>query len=154
MKEVPRDVFICSCALSSACMFSLVNRTPAFHSAGCRVPRPSFCVLVAEYIQRCGKLGSGSRDYYMIISLIAEKHFVQIERAKEVLLDKEMRRKYDEWRRGGFKRVISFRRWMDMQPQVHQVPASGTWYVHSIHCTSMSTLVLLLYKPSSDDHTI
>lgn len=61
---------------------------------------------------------------YMIIFLfllIAEKHFVQIERAKEVLLDKEMRKKYDEWRIGGFKRVVSFRRWLDMQPQVHQV---------------------------------
>ena len=53
--------------------------------------------------------------------LIAEKHFVQIERAKEVLLDKEMRKKYDEWRRGGFKRVISFQQWLDIQPQVHQV---------------------------------
>ena len=51
----------------------------------------------------------------------AEKQFIQIERAKEVLLDKDMREKYDMWRRGSFKLAVSFRKWLDMQPQVHQV---------------------------------
>lgn len=53
--------------------------------------------------------------------LAAEKQFVRIERAKAVLLDKDMREKYDTWRRGGFKMVVSFRKWLDMQPQLHQV---------------------------------
>ena len=33
------------------------------HGLTARVPRPSFHVLVTYYIQHCGKLGSGSRDY-------------------------------------------------------------------------------------------
>ena len=33
-----------------ACLVPVMNQTPAFCSAGCRVPRPSFCVLVAEYM--------------------------------------------------------------------------------------------------------
>lgn len=70
--------------------------------------------------------------------LIAEKHFVQIERAKEVLLDKEMRKKYDEWRRGGFKRVISFQRWLDIQPQVHQVH-NNVVIVIQYTCTSWNS---------------
>jgi hypothetical protein len=68
----------------------------------------------------------GKNTMIMILFLlIAEKHFVQIERAKEVLLDKDMRKKYDEWRRGGFKKVISFQRWLDIQPHVHQVHNSA-----------------------------
>ena len=57
----------------------------------------------------------------MGLSFTAERRFVQIEQAKAVLLDKDMREKYDMWRRGGFRVVVSFRRWLDMQPQVHQV---------------------------------
>ena len=36
---------------------------PACHSLMARVPRPSFCMLVTQYIQHCGKLGYGSWDY-------------------------------------------------------------------------------------------
>ena len=59
--------------------------------------------------------------------ITAERQFVQIERAKEVLLDKDMREKYDIWRRGGFKMAVSFRKWLDMQPQVHQVKYYNTY---------------------------
>ena len=53
--------------------------------------------------------------------MAGERQFVRIERAKQVLLDKDMREKYDVWRRGGFKMVVGFRKWLDMQPQLHQV---------------------------------
>lgn len=48
----------------------------------------------------------------------AEKMFMKIERAKEVLLNKEKRAKYDLWRTGGFKNVMSFEKWYEMQGQV------------------------------------
>ncbi len=47
--------------------------------------------------------------------------FVRLEAAKAVLLDKETRSKYDQWRSGGFQRVISFKEWLAIQSKVHSV---------------------------------
>ncbi len=47
--------------------------------------------------------------------------FVRLEAAKAVLLDKETRLKYDQWRSGGFQRVISFKEWLAIQSKVHSV---------------------------------
>lgn len=62
---------------------------------------------------------------YNLTDLIftAEKMFVRLEAAKVVLLDKEKRSKYDQWRSGGFKRVISFKDWLAIQSKVHSVSA-------------------------------
>lgn len=51
----------------------------------------------------------------------AAKKFIQIERARKVLVDKDMRQKYDQWRSGGFKMVVSFDEWLAIQPRVHTV---------------------------------
>ena len=48
----------------------------------------------------------------------AEKRFVLLKRARDVLLDRETRRQYDQWRRG-FRDWISFRDWQKMQGRVH-----------------------------------
>ena len=48
----------------------------------------------------------------------AEKHFVALQKARDVLLDTDMRRKYDQWR-GGFRMWISFDDWLKMQSRVH-----------------------------------
>lgn len=52
---------------------------------------------------------------------LAEKVFVKLEKARGILLDKEKRSKYDFWRLGGFKNVISFEKWFDMQNRMHSV---------------------------------
>ena len=49
---------------------------------------------------------------------MAEKHFVTLQKARDVLLDTDMRRKYDQWR-GGFRMWISFDDWLKMQSRVH-----------------------------------
>lgn len=49
----------------------------------------------------------------------AEKLFTRIKRAKEVLLDENMRTKYDEWRGGVFKSYWSFDDWLALQSRVH-----------------------------------
>ena len=46
---------------------------------------------------------------------------MQIEKAKEILLDGEKRKMYDQWRSGDFNTVMSFEQWMDMQARVHMV---------------------------------
>ena len=51
----------------------------------------------------------------------AEIVFIKLEKAREILLDKEKRSKYDLWRTGGFKNVISFEKWFEMQGRVHSV---------------------------------
>ena len=48
----------------------------------------------------------------------AEKHFILLKRAKEVLLDADMRQKYDQWR-VGFRMWISFDDWLKVQSRVH-----------------------------------
>lgn len=48
----------------------------------------------------------------------AEKHFLLLKRARDVLLDVSMRHKYDQWR-SGFKEWISFDDWLKMQNRVH-----------------------------------
>ena len=48
----------------------------------------------------------------------AEKHFILLKRAKEVLLDADMRQKYDQWR-AGFRMWINFDDWLKMQSRVH-----------------------------------
>ena len=48
----------------------------------------------------------------------AEKHFILLKRAKEVLLDADMRQKYDQWR-AGFRMWISFDDWLKVQSRVH-----------------------------------
>ena len=53
--------------------------------------------------------------------LLAERVFIKLERAKETLLDKDKRSKYDHWRTGGFKKIISFEKWLEMQSRVHMV---------------------------------
>ena len=52
---------------------------------------------------------------------IAKEMFMKLERAREVLLDKAKRSKYDQWRSGGFKNIISFEKWLEMQNRVHTV---------------------------------
>ena len=46
---------------------------------------------------------------------------MRLEAAKGVLLDKDQRDKYDQWRSGGFKHVVSFNDWLAMQSRVHSV---------------------------------
>ena len=48
----------------------------------------------------------------------AEKHFVSLQKARDVLLDTDMRRKYDQWR-AGFRMWISFDDWLKMQSRIH-----------------------------------
>ena len=48
----------------------------------------------------------------------SEKRFVLLKRARDVLLDSETRRMYDQWR-AGFKNWISFQDWLKMQGRVH-----------------------------------
>ena len=50
---------------------------------------------------------------------------MKLEKAREVLLDKEKRSKYDQWRLGGFKNIVSFERWLEMQNRVHTVNVYG-----------------------------
>ena len=56
-----------------------------------------------------------------IMTLEAEGIFMKLEKARQVLLDKEKRSKYDHWRAGGFRNVIGFEEWMKMQNSVHTV---------------------------------
>lgn len=58
---------------------------------------------------------------------VAEQHFIILKRAKEVLLDKEMRKKYDEWRKSGFGAWISFDHWLSIQSRVHTVSHRNMW---------------------------
>ena len=58
------------------------------------------------------------------VVLSAEKLFTRIKRAKEVLLDENMRTKYDEWRGGVFKSYWSFDDWLALQSRVHTVSTS------------------------------
>ena len=51
----------------------------------------------------------------------AKEMFVKLERAREVLLDREKRSKYDQWRSGGFKNIIGFEKWLEMHNRVHTV---------------------------------
>ena len=51
--------------------------------------------------------------------------FAKLEKAKQILLDKEKRSKYDQWRTGGFKHIIAFEKWLDMQGRVHTVSLYG-----------------------------
>ena len=64
----------CHVYMCTLCIFVLLNAlyifmtmscdcNPVCHSLMARVPRPSFCMPVTQYIQHCGKLGYGSRDY-------------------------------------------------------------------------------------------
>ena len=48
----------------------------------------------------------------------AEQKFVLLKRARDVLVDSETRRQYDQWR-AGFKSWISFDAWQRMQGRVH-----------------------------------
>ena len=48
----------------------------------------------------------------------AEKYFVLLKKARDVLLDANMRHKYDQWRTG-FSKWICFDDWMKMQNRVH-----------------------------------
>ena len=68
------------------------------------------CVCVCVCVCVCARAG--------------EKMFMKIERAKEVLLNKEKRAKYDLWRTGGFKNVMSFEKWYETQHQVFYVSQS------------------------------
>ena len=56
-----------------------------------------------------------------VVTSAAEKYFMRLEAAKGVLLDKDQRDKYDQWRSGGFKYVVSFNDWLAMQSRVHSV---------------------------------
>lgn len=47
--------------------------------------------------------------------------FIKLDKARKVLLDREKRAKYDVWRSGGFKSVISFEKWFEMQGRAHSV---------------------------------
>ncbi len=51
----------------------------------------------------------------------AKEMFMKLEKAREVLLDKEKRSKYDQWQSGGFKSIISFEKWLEMHNRVHTV---------------------------------
>ena len=55
----------------------------------------------------------------------AELIFLKLERARTVLLDKDKRAKYDHWRTGGFRHVVTFEKWMNMQSAVHTVSYHG-----------------------------
>lgn len=48
----------------------------------------------------------------------AEERFVLLKRARDVLLDRETRRQYDQWRTS-FRHWISFQDWQKMQGRVH-----------------------------------
>ena len=67
---------------------------------------------------------SGKYGVYNILLCVAEEFFVKLDRAKEVLVDKEKRSKYDQWRNGGFSSWISFDNWMAIQSRVHTVSTS------------------------------
>lgn len=54
-------------------------------------------------------------------AFLAERIFIKLERARAVLLDKDKRAKYDHWRTGGFRNVISFEKWLEMQNAIHTV---------------------------------
>ena len=47
----------------------------------------------------------------------AEKHFVLLKKARDVLVDVDMRRKYDQWR-AGFRMWMKFDDWLKMQSRV------------------------------------
>lgn len=57
----------------------------------------------------------------MCSCVAAEKFFLKLDRARQFLTDKEKRSKYDLWRTGGFKNVLSFEKWFEMQSRVHAV---------------------------------
>ena len=48
----------------------------------------------------------------------SEKYFIVLKRARDVLLDSDMRHKYDQWR-AGFRMWINFEDWMKMQSRLH-----------------------------------
>ena len=62
--------------------------------------------------------------------------FVKLEKAREVLLDKDKRSKYDFWRLGGFKNVMSFEKWFDMQNRMHSVSPIPSAHVHFVNIHS------------------
>ena len=48
----------------------------------------------------------------------SEKYFIVLKRARDVLLDSDMRHKYDQWR-AGFRMWINFEDWLKMQSRLH-----------------------------------
>ena len=48
----------------------------------------------------------------------AEKRFLLLKKGRDVLLDADMRQKYDQWRTG-FSKWINFEDWMRMQSRLH-----------------------------------
>ena len=56
---------------------------------------------------------------HIILFVTAEKNFVKLEKAKSVLLDEELRKKYDQWRSS--KLHISFEQWLSMSSMMHSV---------------------------------
>ena len=70
----------------------------------------------------CGGRDLMSIKTYVCLCLnLAKEMFVKLEKAREVLLDKEKRSKYDQWRSGGFKSIVSFEKWLEMNNRVHTV---------------------------------
>ena len=65
----------------------------------------------------------------------AEKHFVLLKKARDVLLDTEMRHNYDQWR-AGYRMWISFDDWLKMQSRVH---TSLHWATNTPKMASLET---------------
>ena len=51
--------------------------------------------------------------------ILAAEQFVKLNKAQEVLLDAEMRRKYDQWIGSGLQ--ISFEDWLGLEKRLHSV---------------------------------
>ena len=58
---------------------------------------------------------------FHFVVVTAKEMFLKLEKAKETLLDKTKRAKYDHWRLGGFSVAMSFEKWLALQPQIHTV---------------------------------
>ena len=67
----------------------------------------------------------------------AERFFLRLKQARDVLLDAETRQKYDQWRTS-FRRWISFDDWLKMQSRIHA----------SIHWASSAQKMPRLEQPS------
>ena len=65
----------------------------------------------------------------------AEKNFVLLKKARDVLLDTDMRQKYDQWR-AGYRMWISFDDWLKMQSRVH---TSIHWATNTPKMASLET---------------
>lgn len=74
---------------------------------------------------------------HMYVCVIAEELFIKLDRARQILMDKEKRSKYDLWRTGGFKNVLSFEKWFEMQNRVHAVSDQ-----RECTCVQMHSVVL------------